>query len=35
MLNTAYEDDEPPPAPDPARVAGHADAGLFFGCATA
>jgi glyoxylase I family protein len=32
MLNTSYEDDERPPAPDPARVAGHADTGLFFGC---
>jgi catechol 2,3-dioxygenase-like lactoylglutathione lyase family enzyme len=33
MLNTAYEDDERPAAPDPARVAGHADTALFFGCA--
>jgi len=33
MLNTAYEnDDERPPVPDPARVAGHGDTGLFFGC---
>src|SRR6266550_2009093 len=32
MLNTAYEDHERPPAPDPARIAGHADTGLFFGC---
>lgn len=32
MLNTAYEDDERPPAPDPARVSGHADITLFFGC---
>ncbi|HVT17568.1 MAG TPA: VOC family protein [Thermoanaerobaculia bacterium] len=32
MLNTAYEDDERPPAPDPVRVAGHADTTLFFGC---
>ncbi|HEX9945840.1 MAG TPA: VOC family protein [Thermoanaerobaculia bacterium] len=32
MLNTAYEDHARPPAPDPARVAGHADPGLFFGC---
>jgi glyoxylase I family protein len=31
-LNTCYEDDERPPAPDPARVAGHADTGLYFGC---
>jgi len=33
MLNTAYEDGERPPAPDPARVAGHADTTLFFACA--
>lgn len=33
MLNTAYEADERPPAPDPARVAAHADTVLFFGCA--
>jgi glyoxylase I family protein len=32
MLNTAYEDGERPPAPDPARVAAHQDAALFFGC---
>ena len=32
MLNTAYESDQRPPAPDPARVASHADTGLFFGC---
>ena len=32
MLNTAYEADERPAAPDPARVAGHADTTLFFGC---
>jgi glyoxylase I family protein len=32
MLNTAYEDDERPAAPDPGRVAGHADTALFFGC---
>ena len=32
MLNTAYEDGERPAAPDPARVAAHADAMLFFGC---
>ena len=31
MLNTAYEDDERPLAPDPARVAAHADTALFFG----
>ena len=33
MLNTAYEADERPPAPDPARVAAHRDTALFFGCA--
>ena len=32
MLNTAYEDHERPPAPDPDRVLGHADTTLFFGC---
>jgi catechol 2,3-dioxygenase-like lactoylglutathione lyase family enzyme len=32
MLNTAYEEHERPPAADPARVAAHADTGLFFGC---
>jgi uncharacterized glyoxalase superfamily protein PhnB len=32
MLNTAYEAGERPAAPDPARVAGHADTTLFFGC---
>jgi glyoxylase I family protein len=32
MLNTAYEDDQRPPAPDPGRVAAHADAALYFGC---
>jgi glyoxylase I family protein len=32
MLNTAYEDDERPSAPDPARVEGHADTVLFFLC---
>lgn len=32
MLNTAYESHDRPPAPDPARTAGHADTGLFFGC---
>ncbi len=29
MLNTAYEDDERPSAPDPARVAAHDDTGYF------
>jgi len=33
MLNTAYDDGERPAAPDPARVAGHGDTALFFGCA--
>lgn len=32
MLNTLYEDDERPPAPDPSRVAAHADVSLFFAC---
>jgi glyoxylase I family protein len=32
MLNTAYEADERPAAPDPARVASHGDTCLFFGC---
>jgi glyoxylase I family protein len=32
MLNTVYENDKRPPAPDPARVAGHADTGLYFSC---
>ena len=32
MLNTAYEDDERPPAADPARVAAHGDTALYFGC---
>lgn len=32
MLNTAYEDHERPPAPDPDRIARHADTTLFFGC---
>jgi catechol 2,3-dioxygenase-like lactoylglutathione lyase family enzyme len=32
MLNTAYEDDARPAAPDPARMAAHADTILFFGC---
>ena len=33
MLNTAYEADERPPAPDPARTAAHRDTALFFDCA--
>lgn len=32
MLNTAYEADDRPPVPEPARVAAHADTALFFGC---
>lgn len=32
MLNTAYERDSRPPAPDAARTAGHRDTALFFGC---
>jgi glyoxylase I family protein len=31
MLNTAYEYDERPPAPDPRRVATHGDTALYFG----
>jgi glyoxylase I family protein len=30
MLNTAYENDERPPAPEPARVRGHDDTSLYF-----
>ena len=32
MLNTAYDEGERPPAPDPVRVAAHSDTALFFGC---
>ena len=32
MLNTAHEADARPPAPDPARVAAHADTAIYFGC---
>lgn len=32
MLNTAYEADDRPPAPEPTRISAHADIGLFFGC---
>jgi glyoxylase I family protein len=32
MLNTAYDHDERPAAPDAARVAVHEDTALFFGC---
>ena len=33
MLNTAYDEDERPPMPDPGRVRGHSDTELFFECA--
>lgn len=32
MLNTMYEDDARPQAPDPARAAAHRDTTLFLGC---
>jgi glyoxylase I family protein len=32
MLNTAYESDERPQAPDPARIAAHGDVVLYFDC---
>jgi glyoxylase I family protein len=32
MLNTAYEPESRPSAPEPERFAGHKDTGLFFGC---
>jgi catechol 2,3-dioxygenase-like lactoylglutathione lyase family enzyme len=32
MLNTAYEEHDRPPRPDPSRVAVHDDTALFFGC---
>lgn len=32
MLNTAYEQDERPPQPDPARIEAHKDVCLYFGC---
>ena len=32
MLNTAYEEDTRPAAPDPARIAAHDDTCLYFGC---
>ncbi len=31
MLNTAYDDDDRPAAPDPRRIAAH-DTCLYFGC---
>ena len=32
MLNTAYEAEERPPAPDATRIAAHSDTTLYFGC---
>jgi uncharacterized glyoxalase superfamily protein PhnB len=32
MLNTAYEREDRPPEPDPARIAAHADTTIFIGC---
>jgi glyoxylase I family protein len=32
MLNTAYDPDDQPAAPDPARWRGHADTCVYFGC---
>ncbi len=32
MLNTRYEREVRPPAPDPARAAAHDDVTLYFGC---
>lgn len=32
MLNTAYERDARPPAPEPTRISAHDDTCLFFGC---
>ncbi len=32
MLNTAYEEDARPRAPDPARVAAHEDTAIYFSC---
>ncbi len=32
MLNTAYEFEDRPAEPDPARFGGHDDTCLFFGC---
>lgn len=33
MLNTAYDAGERPVAPDPVRIAAHADTCLYFACA--
>ena len=35
MLNTAYDEGQRPPAPDPARIAAHGDTALYFGCSDA
>jgi len=32
MLNTAYEAEDRPSAPDPTRLAVHSDTTLYFGC---
>jgi glyoxylase I family protein len=32
MLNTAYDDEDRPPAPDVKRIAAHDDTCLYFGC---
>ena len=32
MLNTAYEQDDRPAEPDPARIAAHRDTCLYFSC---
>ena len=32
MLNTAYDPDDQPPLPDPARWSGHQDTCVYFGC---
>jgi glyoxylase I family protein len=32
ILNTAYEEDARPPAPDPVRFSAHDDTAIYFGC---
>jgi glyoxylase I family protein len=32
MLNTAYDREDRPAAPDPGRIAAHEDTTLYFGC---
>jgi catechol 2,3-dioxygenase-like lactoylglutathione lyase family enzyme len=32
MLNSAYEDEARPPAPDSARTVAHDDTAIYFGC---